>query len=202
MKFLITILLTLSCTRTVFDKAETDNMKNTRNLSKIAVFALVNDSKTFTSWENAVAEALREDDINAEAGFKYVPGERSQVKPELAAKDLRKRGFDTVIIIELVDIRRDRLSSGTRNPEIQDAESMGHFTTHFSRASGTQRVVKDKTQKSIVTLKTTIYSLKKNFPVVWSAKSSTYNPYDEDSTRKSYAGVLAGKLKKTGLFNK
>ena len=203
MKFLtiIAILLSFSCTRTVFDKAQKDNFKTTANLSKTAIFALVNDQTTYKPWENEVSEALRNEGIKAEAGYKYISKPRSKVNPVSAAKLLRKKGFDSVIVIELVDIKRDSLSASSENPEIQEAETMGHFTTHFSRAGSANAGTKNKTQKSIVILETTLYSLKGKFPVIWSAKSNTFNPYDEASTRKSYSAVLAKKLKNSDHFN-
>ena len=69
---IIAILLSLSCTRTVFENDEKNNFKNTANFSKTAIFALAEDMSTYSSWEKSIASALLKKDIEAEAGYKLI----------------------------------------------------------------------------------------------------------------------------------
>ena len=75
----ILTVLNISCTRTIFDKAEQNHFKATDNFKKTAVFALSEESSTYKPWENAVTKAFNSKGIKAVSGYKLINKPRSYI---------------------------------------------------------------------------------------------------------------------------
>ena len=175
--------------------------KTAQNFKKLLIIAMSKNVSARSTVEDEVVYYMRLKGVNAIAGSDFLPADRSQVPKEKAAiqKLLQDEGFDGIMTISLLDIKRDtRYVQGSNSyaPATFYGGYYGSFYSYYPNMYSQVYVPGYYVNSEAIYLETNLF-LVNSGDLLWSAQSDTQNKEDVDAVAHSYArGLVSHVLKK------
>ena len=170
------------------------------HVNKVIVIALVDDTKIRTALEERVVSAFQERKVEASASLALL-GENygeGKARSEMAA-DLAGRGFESALVITLVDVKEEmHYTQGGMNyaPDIAVQGAMGQ--TYYVRQSSVYEPGYFSNDKKYF-LESNLYRLQPE-ALLWSAKSTTVNPADVETGTAGVAKAVVARMAKDDMI--
>ncbi|MDX1805211.1 MAG: hypothetical protein R3292_14165 [Alcanivorax sp.] len=170
------------------------------HVDQVIVIALVNDLQVRRALESEVVGALQARGLTATAALPLLGEHYRQGKSHaLMAADLAKRGFQSALVISVLDIHEDMHFSQTGqayNPAIPVHDAMGQgFTIRQNDVYQPGYFVPDNRYF----LETNLYRLEPE-TLLWSAQTATVNPADLKQGSQDTAGALVERLARDDMI--
>lgn len=198
---LLIILFLTSCVPEGLMRTWSTTEDYDRKFNNMLVMGLVNNVNLRNEVENEVVYAGKKEGLKCVNGMSMFPPELG--KPfedvERAKERLRQNGFDGVITVALVDINEERYIPPST--EYEPLLYYNRFGNYFFRTYDLVYRPGYFTRNTKYFIETNVYELKGG-KLIWSGRSTIFNPSDLNQYLPNYARGLFKELKVEGMIEK
>ena len=195
---LFLILLTSACSSTKITSSWTEPERHvhTSELNKVLVIALLENQANRRKAEHQIVKHL---DGKGMVSHDYLDDNFNRKSETEIMDQIRKDGFDGIVIMRLVDVDKEKLyipSETKQYPE--EYQNFGGFyqTQHYRYQTSGYYI----TTKTYI-LETVVFSLKDNH-IIWTGISATFEPEGIKKMTKEISKVIYKQMIKEGFIKK
>jgi hypothetical protein len=209
MKLIITLLvgtalLIQGCQSTNFTASWTTPDHTARNFKKLLIVGMSRNIPARTTVEDEVVYWMRLKKINAVSASDVLPVDRSQVPKEKEAikKILDNEGFDGVLTVSLMDVKREtRYVQGSNYyaPATFYGGYYGSFYSYYPNMYSNVYQPGYYVNSQTIYLETNLFDVSSG-DLIWSAQSDTQDKSEIDELANSYAKGLVSHVLKRNII--
>jgi len=197
---LTTLVLMTSCSTKDIVRDWSSNKDYDRNFDKVLIMGLINQISLRYDVEYEIVDAAHKFGLRPTSSMALLPPELGKPFDDIenVRERLQERGFDAILTVAIIDVTAERYIGPKR--KYVPLVYYNRFGNYYYRTHAV--VYKNGYFKleSRYFLETNLYELKAG-TLVWSGRSTLFDPHDVERFVRRYAKKLFKELKKKGVID-